>query len=299
MEQISIDKINVNDRTFCISYPLCDDALLASIRKVGIVQPVVLLDTTPFVILTGFRRIEAAISLKLGEVPFVLTHVNEKDGLLHGIHDNLKRGLNLVEKAYALERMLQSGFSTDEVFETMALLSLPAREKTMKTLLALAYGEDRLKEFIVGRSLSMGNAEQLLRFEPWERAAILEIFSSMRVTESHVREILNLLSLTKIKKGQIDLESMRDFSSPEGLKIRLKRGTHPILTSLEEKLQQIRQQCGLPPGIDIKVDPFFEKEYIDISIRARNVQELEEGMEKIDRIVRLGYIRSILELTKG
>jgi len=47
MKTIDIEQININDRRFSISYPMQDEILLASIKKVGIIQPVILLDTEP------------------------------------------------------------------------------------------------------------------------------------------------------------------------------------------------------------------------------------------------------------
>ena len=61
----------------------------------------------------------------------------------------------------------------------------------------------------------------------------------------------------------------------------LKEMAYPILTALHRELQGIRQASALPPNIDIKVDPFFEKEYIDIGIRAKNKDDVYPGHRKI------------------
>ena len=107
---IPLKKINIRDNTFRISYPSADEMLLASIKKVGIIQPVVLLEGPPFVVVTGFGRLEAAKKLGLKEVPAITVKLSEKEGLLFAIHDNLHRGLNIIEKAHALEKMVSHGF---------------------------------------------------------------------------------------------------------------------------------------------------------------------------------------------
>ena len=45
---IPLRKINIRDTRFRISYPPHDAMLLSSIKKVGIIQPVVLLEGPPF-----------------------------------------------------------------------------------------------------------------------------------------------------------------------------------------------------------------------------------------------------------
>ncbi len=74
---------------------------------------------------------------------------------------------------------------------------------------------------------------------------------------------------------------------------------YPILTSLYERLQNLRKALGFPPNIDIKVDPFFEKEYIDIGIRAKNQEDINQALEKLHRLTDDGILRRIFDLTKG
>ena len=122
--------------------------LLSSIKKVGIIQPVVLLEGPPFSVVTGFRRIEAAKKLGLKEVPAVTVKLSEKEGLLFAIHDNIHRGLNIIEKAHALEKMVSMGFPESEIYEVMALFSLGPHEKVLAHLLSIARAEEPLKHFI-------------------------------------------------------------------------------------------------------------------------------------------------------
>jgi hypothetical protein len=299
MKTIKIDSIDVNDRRFCISYPLHDEVLLASIKKVGLLEPVMLLDTTPYIIIAGFKRIFAAIELGLTEIPAVTVSVDGKQALLHSIHGNIGRGLNIVEKSQSMERMPPFGFSEADIFEIMALLGLNPHQKVLERLIALSNGGTTLKDFILAKSLSMKNAESLIRFDAGERTQIIDILMPFHTTESFIREILELLSLLKVKKGSIDFSTIRDVSDTQDLKRRLKKLTSPILSSLEQRLSEAMLRCSLPPNLDIKVDPFFEKGYIDILIRAKSDKEVRDALEKLGVILDGGCIGSILELTKG
>ncbi len=138
MQTISFDKVNLHDRTYCISYPLEDDLLLGSITRFGILTPVCLLPIDPAVIVTGFKRIEAARRLGIREIPYTFVDVSERRALLTSINDNLKRSLNTVEKVTCVEKMSMLGFPTDEIYAVMAMIGLPAHKKAFSAALAAA-----------------------------------------------------------------------------------------------------------------------------------------------------------------
>jgi hypothetical protein len=300
LDTIPLDRINMADRRFSISCPAESASLLPSIRKAGIVEPVFLLDGPSFSLVSGFRRVEAARQLGLAKVPaIVASDMGEKEALLHAIHANLARGLNIVEKAIALHKMKGAGFPVEEVFGTMALLDCRPHERVLRTFLAIAEAEDGFKAFVVSRGLSLRNIEDFLRFDGTERAQLLSLFSSMHTTEGYLRDVLRLMALMKLKEGHIDFEALSGAGSADDLRERLKRRTHPMLTSLEERLEGLKRQIALPPGIDIRVDPFFEKEYIDIRIRTGDIRDLESALEKLRNTLEDGLLGSILELTKG
>ena len=298
MKTIAIDTINVHDKKFCITFPDEDAILRASIEKVGIIQPVILLEVSPYAVVTGFKRIAIAQQLGLREIPCTFIKITEQEALLFAIHDNVQRGLNLVEKAHAIERMLHIGFTSSEINEMMVFLGLQPHEKVMKTLVALASAEESLRRFIVLRDLPMKIVDYFMRFEASERQPIIELLSSFHASESTIREILEVLNLLKVKKGMLPLEGLKHGNAYELIQ-QLKQVAYPILTELQSRLQDIRHTAALPPNIDIKVDPFFEKEYIDIGIRARNKDDIEQAIEKIRRLTDDGTIGSIFDLTKG
>jgi ParB/RepB/Spo0J family partition protein len=298
MNKVPIDHINVCDRRFCITYPLDDATLYTSVQKIGIIQPVMLLNTSPFIVVTGFKRLAIVQKLGLKEIPYIPVDISEREALLFAIHDNIQRGLNLIEKAHAIERMLHIGFTSAEVHDAMKIIGLQPHEKILKTLIALASAEDSLKHFIVTHNLSMKIVDYLMRFDVNERSSIIGLLSSFHITESTIREILEILNLLKIKQDKLPFERLNPAGGQELMK-QLKEMAYPILTALHRELQGIRQASALPPNIDIKVDPFFEKEYINIGIRAKNKDDVYQAIEKLRRLVDDGIIGSIFDLTKG
>jgi hypothetical protein len=300
IDTIRLDRINMDDRRFSISYPMESLLLLTSIAKVGIVQPVLVMGGPVFTVVTGFRRIEAAVRLGLTAIPaVVIDSLSEKDALLRAIHDNVARGLNNVEKALALSKMLHMGFAENEMHETMAVLGLKAHEKVLKAFMALAGAGESFKSFVVSRNLSVTNIQGFMRFEDAEREQLLSLLAPIHTTEGYLRELLRMVALMKLKYGRIDFEGLSEPGSAEDLRKRLKQRIYPMLSALQEKLEALRRQSALPPNMDIKVDPSFEKEYIDISIRVRDIKDVEDALEKLRKTMGDGSLGSILELTKG
>ncbi len=299
MQTISLDKINFHDRTYCISYPLEDDLLVGSIRRFGVLTPLCLLPGLPAVVITGFKRIAAATTIGLKEIPCTFVDVSERQALLMSIADNLKRPLNTIEKASCVQKMSTLDFAMDEVYEVMKMIGLPAHKKAFSAASAIALLEGPVRDFIVRWRVPINVVGQLLSFDPEERAHIVRITDPLNVTVSHLREMLQLLMLVKVKKGHIDFQVLELPEDMEELKQRLKKIVQPILFSLQEKLRKIKASSALPPSIQIHVDPVFEKEPIDIRIRARNPLEVEDAVAKLSSLLKEGLFRSIFELTHG
>jgi ParB-like chromosome segregation protein Spo0J len=299
MKTIQLQDIDRQDRSFCISYPLEDEKLCLSIARTGICQPLILLASGKTRIISGYKRLWSAMRLGLEAVPCVILDVSDREALLRAIHSNLSKNLNIVEKATALQRMEALGFEEEELYGMLVMMDLQPHARILAMLLSLARVDDEAKTFVVSRCLSLKSAGLFLRFERQERERIIHLLAPVHTTESYIREILELLSILKVRHGAIDFDALGGSGKAEGLRKRLKMQTHPLLSARERDLEQLTRQCALPPGMDIRVDPFFEKEYIDIRIKVKKEQDVEQGLDKIRLLLQTGYIGRILELTKG
>ncbi len=299
LEYIPLEDISINDQTFCLSYPLFDEVLTESIKDVGILQPLIVNLTKPYTLVVGFKRLESAISLGIKRLPCIIIEVGQKDAMLMAIHDNLARGFNLVEKALCVDKMIQTGFNIDEIYNLMSKMGLGRHESVVKSLIGIACSEKSLKDFIISHKLSMKNIDYLLWFDTHERDEIINFLSGVSFTDSLFREILQLLSIIKVKKGVLPLDELNKPGDAYEMRKILKRFVNPVITSLEEEFKRVRNLCLFPKNIDIKIDPFFEKEYIDVSIKAKDNVVLEDAIKKIDNALKKGYLEDIFGLTKN
>ena len=299
MQTIEIDKIDAGDKRFCISYPLEDDLLLSSIARFGLLVPVTLLAADRPAVVLGFKRLAAAEKLGIKGIPCLYLGGDEKRALLAAISDNMGRSLNAVEKMRCVERMSALGFGKEEIFEILKIIGLPAREQTLETVLAAADLEEETKAFVVRHGLPFTAIEQLVWLDHGERRRIVEIIDPLDVTVSSFREAMQLMMLLKVKHGRIDVEGFAGADSMGSVKRGLKQMAHPLLSEMERALARLLKSCALPPNIRLHVDPFFEKDWIDISLRVRSGDEVDYASKKLERLLAEGLFGSLFELTHG
>lgn len=299
MTQVPLSRIDTRDKRFSLSYGRDNANLRSSIETAGIIEPVILLDRKPYIPVAGMRRLDCARSLKMRSVPAIIIDFPEQEALLKAVHTNVERGYNIIEKAGILSRMDRFGFSRPDILAFMRYLNLDPGEKILDTFLALGKLEPLYQDFVFKASMSLRNTGSFLRFDTGERKRIVRSLAGFHLTESTVREIFEMLHVLKIRRGKLTGRDIPALPNAEALRARLKERTHPILMSLTRKLKALRAAMTLPRGIDIRVDPFFEKEYIDLVLRIRDDEDVCTALAKVSGLADAGYLRSILELTKG
>ena len=93
--------------------------LVASIREVGVLQPIVVRPGAPsgFELIAGERRLRAAREAGLEEIPAVVRQATDEEMQLLALVENLQRvDLNALEKARALQSLMQNlGLTQDAV----------------------------------------------------------------------------------------------------------------------------------------------------------------------------------------
>lgn len=167
------------------------EELAASIREVGLLQPVVVrqVGEEQYEVIAGERRLRAAKLAELRHIPAIIRETSDADVLKEALIENIHRvELNPLEEAAAFQQLLDDfgvtqeelarrlGKSRPTLSNALRLLSLPAgiQRKVAagvlsaghaKALLALDRREDqeRVAERIVAEGLSVRATEELVR----------------------------------------------------------------------------------------------------------------------------------------
>jgi len=221
--------------------------LVASVRKSGIIQPIVVRKSeNGYEIIAGERRWRAAQAAGLKDVPVIIRTADDREVAELSLIENIQReALNPIEEADAYHTLMtrfalsqeeiagRVGKDRSTVTNTVRLLKLP----------------DAVKKALIGKAISAGHARALLAVEtPGKQIDLLKLIQKKGL---NVRETERLIQRTKnvpVKKRAVakdlfltDLE--RDLSSRllAAVQIRTgkKKGTIEIRYTSNEDLNRL------------------------------------------------------------
>jgi len=166
------------------------EELAQSIKEKGVIQPLLVRRRGDnYELIAGERRLRAANSLGLKEIPIIVRNVTDQDSLELALIENIQReGLNPIEEAHAYQHLLDKFNVTQEkisevlgkarvtITNTLRLLKLPheIQEEMKKGRISFAHGralleiEDanhqrRLAQDIIAKGLSVRELESLIK----------------------------------------------------------------------------------------------------------------------------------------
>ncbi len=168
--------------------------LAASIREVGILQPLVVRSTEGgFELIAGERRLRAAKEAGLQRVPVLIREARDDESVELALVENLQReDLNPLETAAAYQALMEGfGLSKEQLAHRLG----KSRAAVTNTL-RLARLPDRVRALLADGKLTEGHARALLGLETEDQMVslaerILAEKLSVRRTEELVREYLS------------------------------------------------------------------------------------------------------------
>ncbi|MCK5580389.1 MAG: ParB/RepB/Spo0J family partition protein [Candidatus Omnitrophica bacterium] len=226
--------------------------LKASIKEKGVLQPLLVRETeNGYEVVAGERRLRAARSLGLEEVPVVVKQVSNQEALVIALIENIQREeLNPMEEAKAFRRLMDEfALSQEEVAK-----SVGKDRSTVSNILRLLKLPDEIQSSVSSGVISMGHARALLGAEKLKEQK--KIFKKIVKKGLSVREVEKLVRMAlegtsqKIKKREekrsydyIFLEE--DLQQILGTKVRIqanqKRGKLIIEYYSPDELERVIQ----------------------------------------------------------
>ncbi len=168
--------------------------LASSIKAHGIIQPIIVIeDKQGYMIIAGERRVRAAKSIGLKEVPCIIKHYNQKQLLEIALIENLQRqDLNVIEEAMAYEYLINQYKVTQEELSE----ALGKSRSYISNILRLLRLDKRVIDLIIDGKISGGHGRTILGIESKDNQYELakKIISeelSVRQVEKLVKELNN------------------------------------------------------------------------------------------------------------
>jgi len=171
--------------------------LTASIKQKGIIQPIVVrrMSNDKYELVAGERRLRAAKTLKMDEVPVVIREIPDEDSLEISLIENIQReSLNPIEEARAYQMLMEKFELTQERVSQV----IGKARTTVANILRLLKLPKEIQEEVNKGSLSFAHARTLLEIE--DSSLQRNVFRNVVSNSLSVRELENLIRQKMPKK---------------------------------------------------------------------------------------------------
>lgn len=194
------------------------DELSASIRELGIIQPVTVRKTAEgkFQLISGERRFRASQMADLEKIPAYIREANDQEMLEMALVENIQRQeLDPIEVALSYDRLIQECQLTQDAMSQR----VGKKRSTISNYLRLLKLQPLIQAGVRDRMISMGHARALVNIS--DEDSQLEIYQdiiarklSVREVEALVKELQNkpYKAKSKVKKVSALPEALQDLN---------------------------------------------------------------------------------------
>lgn len=306
LRQISLREINLEDTRFKFTLDKSDEKLSFSIQRAGLVEPVIVKsDGQAFILVTGWRRVEASRKFGLKEIMALVMPSELTDLTLFSLaffESYPKKNFSLAEKALIIKKFIEFGLSREEIIEEfLARLELPPERQTVDLLSQLACLDWALLSIHRG-GWKLSTARLFLTFLSEEREAIIGL--SEAFNHNQQAELIELLFILK-KRRKVGLDTIlteeelkplvraaRERKPRAGLELlaALRERAFPLVTEINREIQAALRQINPPVNSRLDYDHSLEKSSLSISFEARTREEMELVVEQLKQKLKEGEL---------
>jgi hypothetical protein len=293
-EEIALEEIDVENETFRISEDLDSARILDSLRKIGQLNPVVLLELKPQpVIVNGFRRIRAMMRLGISRSLARVLSSEEFDttrAFELAVWDNVShRELNPLEKARILFKLRHvCGIPDEKIIATwLPILGLASGANVLRSHLLLHEIHSGLRQCLVDGRLTHTSLEYLAEMSSSAQESIASLMGKIRLSASLQKKLLGVLNDLRGMTGNAFEAPLKDpqivvvledaalsaFQKGEKIYDRLYRQLNPRLSQAGEKFVARKKRLGVPGSIRINAHPYFEERGLRVEFEAPDAEQ--------------------------
>lgn len=308
LQFLPLSSLNLADDSFRVSFSPNVDRLKASIRAVGVVQPILVRHTIDgaYQIVAGYQRVMACQALSRQTIPALIyqhTDLSAMQAFLYNLHDNIAaRHLNIVEQAITCERLgTQYGVAEEDLVKHyLPMFGQEPSYKILHQLKAVAQLTTPMKQHIVERGYSLPTAARIAEFSPSTQGALLEVLKPLRTTPNKLNELLTLIREIAARDGITVEDVLQRYqlltivadpavAGPEkaaALRQTLRGVRLPTLAQRQEEFASMIRSLELPTTAKITTDPYFEDQRIKLECQFKAAEDVELVIQRIQEAFR-------------
>lgn len=309
---VKLSEVDTSDHSFRITTQETVDDLVDSIRHVGLLNlPLLLEKKSRYIILCGFRRIEACRRLDRLDVKARILDSDTKklECARYAVTDNaFQRPLNLIEKSRSIGML--SKFFTDNrrLSKEMSLLGVPCHESIIKRIKDICCFSKPLQNSILSENISLALALELHKMSKDVEDGFVKLFNVLKLSVNKQREIVTLIKeialredipMAQVLEGQPLKRILNDEDLDKNQKTRkirtyLKQRRFPAITRAEQVFEEHRQNLKLGTGIKLIPPDNFESPTYFLKFSFKDLNELKNLKEIFDPLIENSSLKKIL-----
>lgn len=299
--KIPISDISKTDDRFRFCYFPDLSTVLLSIKKIGLVYPLVLtVREGKKIIVCGWKRLLACEKLSFSEVPAVFLHEEDDLNVFNtAVFENVSfRRFDLLEKAEILFKWRRFKIKELTVIkECMPLLGIPPTKEYFDLFDSISGLDNGIKKEIAHSRMDLKTLAVFVDLDPISRRYILPLLLSLsqnkqkellgNLVEISLRDDISSAKLIKSKEIQtiMNLEHLSVRQKAERLTQYLKEKRFPMLSSRLNSFASLTNKTGLKrKHIDIKASDYFEGEGMTFSFSVSDVHEYNKRLKALTEL---------------
>jgi len=297
-------------------YPTgCPEKLVDSIKEVGIRHPISICSANkPYKIISGHKRVQAAIKSGLTHIPAFLIPTME-DALVQNLKENFAlRQYSDIEKGCILNKLIAEGIQKDTILDLyMPLLELERSKKIFQDLISVDKIGLGLQKLLHQSKVPVKVFQIFFNWDPENQEAAERFFSITRPGVNKWRDLLELVEEISRRDGITPKEI---FSSPSTLETLqdnnltpsqkydrvhegLQQKRYPVLSDLKKQIARALDEMKLDDKTRFKYQESFESDEMKLELKFRDERELSQQVEKIFQALQSGSVEKIIKIIKA
>jgi ParB family transcriptional regulator, chromosome partitioning protein len=313
LDSLRLDEIDLTNVFYRITTPQDKLPLTPSVERLGLLCPVVVkASDDQFVIVSGFRRIDACRQSRWTDIPcrILPDDISPLTCAEMAIADNLtQRSLNFVEQARCLELLTAATGGLNAARTVAETLGLAFSNALVAKLKSILHAPEFVREGLIKGTLSLPVVLAMSDFARQDAFALTHLFERVPMGLNKQREILQNVKEIAIREDievrhvladdrlQAILKDDALDGNEQARRIRfyLKRRRFPRIVEVEEAFNDRVRQLGLGGDVHVAPPPGFEGTTLTITIRSRDLTSLKRAHHKLSQALENPYVTHLFD----
>ena len=309
---LKLSKVS-KESPYCFRYRLRDEGLKTSVKRSGILMPVIVTNAERPVVIAGHKRFFAAQALKMREIPVLIAEkIKPKEAFLLNLVSNWKQGCSEMDRARAFGLAVRAfHFNEQEILSgVMPLLGLSGDGVTRELYRKADLFSPSFKDFVEDGQLALRWILPFLKFSGNDQDYFVEnIGARVKLTSSQLFQVSEWLSdimrgtgkclrevcqehrvLAKLGTRGMDLRMKADRFFARVKRLRFP-GYAGCLDTFEERRADILHDA---PGLRLEPIQGFEEPGFELHARVKTLGELDRLLQKLS--LKRSLLNSLFEI---